>query len=167
MTSPLRAPRPIRSTPEPRPDLRVVGAPVRRVRPGLILGISMVVVFVTLLSSAVAHSLLVSGQVHLDDVARQVTVEREALQQDRFRLATAQSPERIASEATALGMVPAGEQQWISPGSTSPVTTGGAGDTGATDGPADPADPTGPVAPDRGDPSQLALDGPSSTGEPG
>jgi hypothetical protein len=165
MTSPLRVPRPIRSTPEPRPDLRVVGAPVRRVRPGLILGASMIVVFVTLLSSAVAHSLLVSGQVHLDDVARQVTAEREALQQDHLRLATAQAPERIAREAAAIGMVPAGEPQWISSGSTSPVTTGG--DAGTDGDPVEPTEPTGPVPPERGDPSQLALDGASSAGEPG
>lgn len=166
MTSPLRAPRPTRPTPLPRPDLRVVGAPVRRARPGLILGVSMVVVFVTLLASAVAHSLLVGGQVHLDDVARQVTVEREALQQDQLRLATAQSPERIAREATAIGMVPAGEQQWISSGSTAgPVATGDATDTTTPTDP--PVEPTAPVAPERTDPAQLAFDGTAPSGAPG
>lgn len=166
MTSPLRAPRPIRNAPEPRPVLHVVGDPVRRVRPGVILGVSMVVVFLTLLSSAVAHSLLVSGQVHLDDVARQVTVEREALQQDQLRLATARSPERIAREATAIGMVPGGEARWIVPGATPEAAT--ADGTGSADvDQQPPAEPTAPGAPGRDDPAELALDGAPRTGEPG
>ncbi len=166
MTSPLRALRPIRSTPAPRPELHVVGSPVRRVRPGFILGVSMIVVFLTLLSSAVAHSLLVSGQVHLDDVARQVTTERDALQQDQLRLATARSPERIAREATAIGMVPGGERRWISPGSTTgPLTA--AGPAGVDDGAGTPTDPTVPDAPARPDPAQLALDGSVPEGEQG
>ncbi|HEX2577848.1 MAG TPA: hypothetical protein VHK88_15975, partial [Aquihabitans sp.] len=83
MTSPVRAARPApRHQPadpvrRDRPDLHVVGAPVRRVRGGVVVAVATVVVFGALLAAAVAHSLLVSGQVHLDRVGVETRQERE------------------------------------------------------------------------------------------
>ena len=130
MTSPARAPRPTpRRQAVParpvRPDLRVVGPPVRRSRAGVGVIASALVVFVALFVAAVAHSLVVTSQVHLDRVGVKVRTEQELLQREKLRLATYQSPERITREAARLGMVPADEQNWLSPGAGShAVVTG-------------------------------------------
>ncbi len=137
MTSPVRAPRPTprrfpdvaaaapEHRPDLRPDLRVVARPARRSRTGVVVAAAMVVVFVALLASAVAHSLLVSGQAELDRVDREIRAEQELLQQDRLRLARYQSPQRIALVAAELGMVPADGETWLRSGSSAPpVATG-------------------------------------------
>lgn len=137
MTSPVRAPRATpRSQPAAhpaptRPDLRVVDAPRRRSRAGLVVAASSVVVFAALLAGAVAHSLLVTGQVHLDDVGVEVRAEREKLQREQLRLARYESPARITAAARRIGMVPADQQNWVSPGADdAAVVTGGS--TGGT-----------------------------------
>ncbi len=151
MTSPVRAPR---STPrsfpgvavaKSRPDLRIVGAPRRRSRTGLLVGAATVVVFGALFAGAVAHSLLVSGQVHLDEVGVETRAQQERLELEQLDLAGLQSPGRIAREATHLGMVPAGQQNWISP-----VAGAGAVVTGAAPEPAPPP-PTDAVTDTRGE----------------
>jgi hypothetical protein len=82
-------------------------------------------VFAALFVAAASHSMVVSGQVHLDEVGRQVRAERQMLQKEKVRLAIDQSPERITREAARLGMVPAREQNWVSPGTgAAPVVTG-------------------------------------------
>ena len=121
MTSPVRAPRPtprgIAPVPAPssRPDLRVVGEPVRRSRAGVWVAASVVVVFAALVMVAMAHSMLVSGQARLDQVNAQVRSERELLQREPLRLADAQSPAHITSEAQRLGMVQTEQPDWLSP----------------------------------------------------
>ena len=132
-TQPLRAPRPApRRGPQPapararRPDLRVVAAPRRRPRTPAILAVTVVLVFGSLLASAVFHSILVSGQVHLDEVNTSISTEQTDLARAKLALAEAQSPERIASAAAALGMVPAPEQHWLSPTTTTTVPVDGA-----------------------------------------
>lgn len=136
MTSPARtAPRrpPVSAPRAARPDLRIVDAPTRRLRPGVIVAISTLVVFGTLILSAVAHSLLVSGQAEIDRLSNEVRQERAGLEADKVVLAANQSPQRIAEEARRLGMVPADTQTWISPGTgAAPVVVGGdqAGDQG-------------------------------------
>ncbi|CAN5807086.1 hypothetical protein BH10ACT1_BH10ACT1_42180 [soil metagenome] len=134
MTSPVRAPRatprgvPIQPLGDPRPDLRVVRAPARRSRTGMWFGLSVVLVFGALLVAAVAHSLLVGGQAHLDQVNRDIRTEKQLLEREQLQLAERQSPVRIAKEAEALGMVDGGAQQWMSPTSPSgPVDTGRTG----------------------------------------
>lgn len=141
MTSPVRATRPLpRGLPTvqpaaPRPELRVVGAPPRRSRTGVVLALSTVVVFAALSAGAIAHSSLVTGQVQLDEMGVDVRAERELLQREQLRLAGYQSPARITTEAEQLGMVPAEEQNWVSPGTgAAPVVTGGPADRAAAPG---------------------------------
>lgn len=129
MTSPARAPRPTpRRRPvaeRPRPDLRVVGPPTRAARTGIWVILAATVVFTALFVAAASHSMVVKGQVHLDDVGRQVRAGQQLLQKERVRLANDQSPARITREAARLGMVPADEQNWVSPAAgTAPVVTG-------------------------------------------
>lgn len=132
MTAPVRAPRPTpRRAPAvapgraPRPELYVVAAPGRRARTGAVLAVATVVVFGAVLAAAVFHSLLVSGQVRLDDINTRIRTEQDQLQRDQLRLASSQSPERIALEATRLGLVAADRQTWINPGTdAAPVITG-------------------------------------------
>jgi hypothetical protein len=90
----------------------------------------MVVVFGSLMASAMFHGLLVSGQSDLDQLDSQIQIEKTALAQEELDVANLQSPARIAKEAEALGMVPADQQHWVTPGSTDdPVVTGRAPDT--------------------------------------
>lgn len=129
MTSPARAPRPTpRRQPvveHPRPDLRVVGPPTRAARTGIWVILAATVVFAALFVAGASHSMVVSGQVHLDEVGRQVRAEQQLLEKEKVRLANDQSPARITREAARLGMVPADEQNWVSPGTgAAPVVTG-------------------------------------------
>jgi len=139
MTSPVRAPRPTpRRAPQPapvpsRPHLRVVPPPaktslrpsLRRRRTGAVLCVAMVIVFGSLMASAMFHGLLVSGQSDLDRLDQQIQDEKTGLAQDKLELANLQSPARIAEEAAKLGMVPADQVHWVTPGSTdAPVVTG-------------------------------------------
>lgn len=132
MTSTVRVPRPTpRAAPAPRPtrrsrpELYVVEPARRRLGTRVVVGLAVVVVFAALLASAVLHSLLVSGQDHLDEVRQQIRVEQELLAKDRIVLADHQSPERIAGEAERLGLVPAASQTWLSPtGDTPSVVIG-------------------------------------------
>lgn len=157
MTSPVRAPRPTPrriAQPEPaprRPHLRVVPPPARpslrpsfrRRRTGAVLGVAMVIVFGSLMASAMFHGLLVSGQSDLDRMDTQIQMEKTALAQDKLDVANLQSPARIAEEARKLGMVPADQQHWVTPGSTDdPVVTGSAPGNAATSD-ADPSASTG------------------------
>jgi type II secretory pathway pseudopilin PulG len=103
----------------------------------------MVVVFGSLMASAMFHGLLVSGQSDLDRLDTQIQEERTALAQEKLELANLQSPARIAEEARKLGMVPADQQHWVTPGSTDdPVITGNAADATAS-ADADPSTSTG------------------------
>ncbi len=131
------APRPTpRSTPTAararearRPELRVVSPPPRRYPARAVVLVAGVVVFAAMLVSAMFHSVLVSGQDRIDDLGRQITLERKGLAQDRLELAGLSSPERIATEAERLGLVFAERQTWIRPGEgNAPVVTGGDAD---------------------------------------
>jgi len=91
----------------------------------MVLAAATLVVFGALLASAVFHSMLVTGQAHLDDVHTQIRAEQDQLARDRLRLASYQSPARIAREAERIGLVASDHQTWINPGSDSdPVVTG-------------------------------------------
>jgi hypothetical protein len=118
-----------------------------------VLAVAVVLVFGSLMASAVFHGFLVSGQSHLDDLNRQLDNDRAELAREKLQLADLQSPERVADAAERLGMERSQRQRWLSPGtgadpvvtgdptvdaeSTEPVggseaadQTGGAGDTG-------------------------------------
>jgi hypothetical protein len=70
-----------------------------------VLTLAVLVVFGSLLVSAMVHSMLVSGQARIDDLGGQIRAERKALEDDRLRLAEASSPERLAAEAERIGLV--------------------------------------------------------------
>lgn len=114
-----------RVVPRAQRDLHVVSTP-RRVRWGrAVVAMAIFSVFGSLLVSAVVHSMLVKGQSHIDDLNRQIRIERKALEEDRLDLARASSPARLAAEAKRLGLVEADTQTWIRPGSdAAPVVTG-------------------------------------------
>lgn len=150
-TAPARAPRPTprrdsAAAPAParRPELYVVDAPSRKVRTSAVFAVATVVVFGALLTAASFHSLLVSGQVRLDDLNRQIRVEQEELQNNRLALASSQSPERIALEASRLGLVPADRQTWINPSTDSSVVVNGDKSSPATG--SDAKSPRSPTA---------------------
>ncbi len=174
MTSPVRAPRPTPrriAQPEPaprRPHLRVVPPPtrpslrpsIRRRRTGAVLIVSTVLVFGSLMASALFYGLLEGGQSELDHLDTQIQEETTALAQEKLRLADLQSPARISREARKLGMVPADLQHWVTPGSTdAPVVTGSTPDDTATSD-ADPSNSTGTT--DTNDPASST--GTTSTG---
>ncbi len=129
MTSPLRAPQPQRA-PEPRrsshpkPYLRVAPEPYRRRRTAVAVAGVVVVVFGSLLASAVFQSALVSGQLRLDDVQRRTERTRLVVARDQVRLAELQSPARLEAAAARQGMVPATKSYAVGPGPDAPVATG-------------------------------------------
>jgi hypothetical protein len=126
--------------------------PLRSVLRVPVLGLVTLAVFGSLLASAFFHAQLVGGQDQLDHLNEQLEQERVQLARERLTLAELSSPEHIASEAAALGMVVADGQTWLSPGSgADPVVTGGEADD--------------PVADDAGTTSELAA-GPAETEAP-
>jgi hypothetical protein len=126
MTSPVRVPRPTpRRTPIPRPaserraHLRVVAPssrpePQRRHVGAAVLVLAVCLVFGSLLTSAILHGLLASGQTTIDRLDAELQRERTELANEKLTLANLQSPERIAREAARIGMVPAERQHWVS-----------------------------------------------------
>ena len=114
--TPAVRPRPTR--PQPRPDLKVVRPDQRRRRRVVtpVIGVLLTAgIFVLLLAVAIAHTLLVSGQVHLDHVDDQVTVEQARYQQLREQLAEAEAPDKIVAAARAQGMVSPPDVVYLQP----------------------------------------------------
>lgn len=129
MTSPLRAPVPQRAPEPPRsshpkPYLRVAPEPNRRRRTAVAVASVVIVVFGSLLASAVFQSVLVRGQLHLDNVNRRTERTRLAVDRDRVQVARLQSPARLETAAAHLGMVPATRSFAVGPGPDAPVATG-------------------------------------------
>jgi type II secretory pathway pseudopilin PulG len=118
----------------------------RQRRTGAVLVVAIGMVFGSLLAAAVFHGLLASGQANLDQLDADLQGERAALAQDKLELANLQSPQRIATEAEAMGMHPADRQHWVSAadGETTTVERTPNGDAPDPDAPADaPADAGG------------------------
>lgn len=91
----------------PRRHLRVVG-PAERVRRRLTPRAGVVLTaltFAVLLAIAVAHTLLVQGQIHLDELESSLRVEQARYQELRKEVAEMESPGRIVAAAEELGMV--------------------------------------------------------------
>lgn len=156
--APRPTPRSVPAVPQARraPALHVVEPPVRRYPARAVAVAAVVLVFGSMLASAVFHSVLVSGQARIDELERQVTAAEKGLAHDRLELARMSSPERIAEEAERLGLVIAERQTWIRPGSDAePVVTGGdtatdaGADDGADDGETDSTDSTGSTGTSR------------------
>ena len=119
-----RAPRAPRGETAPQPlpvdrsHLRVVrpGARRRPIRLTPRAGVTMVVLlFVALFLVAVSHALLIESQIHLDDLDKKVADEQAQYEDLRHEKADLESPDRIQSAASEMGMVPPGETVWITP----------------------------------------------------
>jgi len=123
--SPRPAPRP---APASRPDhLRVV-APSERLRArrrltpatGVLL---TAVLFATLFLVAIAHTVLVQGQVRLDELDAKLSVEQARYQELRTEVAEMESPSRVVAAAEALGMVSPQDLVYLQPPASEPSTT--------------------------------------------
>jgi cell division protein FtsL len=113
--APVRSPRPgVRRTgaPSARPPLRLVDdaglrLAVRRRRMRRLLVAAAVLVGVALLALAASHAMMVSTQVHLDELEQQVADAQARHQALRLEVATLEAPERVVSVARErLGMAP-------------------------------------------------------------
>jgi len=139
--SPQRAPAP-RPRPAERPNhLRVVApserARRRRVTPGMAVLLTAGL-FATLLAVAVAHTVLVEGQVRLDELDSQLVQEQARYQELRAELAERESPARIVQAANDMGMVTPDDLKYLQPPTPDASAVGPT--TGDDDEPA--ADPT-------------------------
>ncbi len=143
--APARRPGP---TAEPRPNhLRVV-APAERARRRLTPAMAVLLtamLFATLFAVAMAHTVLVEGQVKLDQLDAQLTQEQARYQQLRKKVAELESPDRVVAAAQAQGMVTPDDLVYLQPSAPDPSAVGPT--TGDDDEPA--ADPTVGADPDR------------------
>lgn len=102
---------------ERRPHLRIV-RPGEKQRFHLRLtprtGIAVtVLLFVALFAVAVSHALLIEGQGRLDRLEQQVAKEQARYEEQQVERANLEAPERILSDAEALGMVEPEEVDWL------------------------------------------------------
>jgi cell division protein FtsL len=127
--------------PVPKTDarhLRVV-APSERVRRRLTPAMGVVMtglLFAMLFAIAIAHTLLVQGQIRLDGIDEKLTVEQARYQQLRNEVAGMESPARVVAAAQALGMVAPDDLVYLQPDAAVHSPNGGAGATGSTSAPA-------------------------------
>jgi len=73
------------------------------------------VLFVTLFAIAIAHTLLVQGQIRLDGLDAQLTVEQARYQKLRTEAAQMEAPARVVAAAHALGMVAPDDLVYLQP----------------------------------------------------
>lgn len=98
-------PAPDRRAPRERPDLRVVEAPRRRLRVGLVSTLLLATLFAGLFALAAMHSLVVQAQFELDRIDQQVTARQDQIDARRVEVAVLESPAAIVAAADELGMV--------------------------------------------------------------
>lgn len=79
--------------------------------------------FATLLLIAVAHTVLVQGQVRLDELDAQLTVEQARYQELRTEVAEMESPSRVVAAAEEMGMVSPQDLVYLQPGPSEPAAT--------------------------------------------
>jgi cell division protein FtsL len=101
--------------------------------------------FATLLAVAVAHTVLVEGQVRLDQLDAQLVEEQARYQELRTAVARLESPDRIVRAAQEQGMVTPDDLVYLQPPAPDPSTVGPT--SGDDDEPA--ADPTVGEDPER------------------
>ena len=134
-------------TPERPNHLRVV-TPVDRRRRRLTPATAVLLtaaLFVTLLAVAMAQTVLVQGQVRLDELDAQLAEEQAHYQELRKDVAERESPGRIVAAAQAQGMVTPTDLLYLQPTAPDPSAVGPT--TG--DDPEPTADPTVGATPDR------------------
>ena len=127
MSAPVRAVAPRRAPgprprpqqqPQGRPRLRIVEAPAARKRRSgrSVLAIAGFVAVLCMLALAAFHAQLVTGQVELDELERQVAEEQARYAANRLEVAELESPERIVRVAQEeLGMVAPAGLTYLSP----------------------------------------------------
>ena len=93
--------------------LRVVRPRRRHLHTGPVVAVALVVVFASVLASAVFHSVLVTGQGRLDDLQGRVARSTQDVARQRLALAEAQSPDKLAAAAQTLGLVIPPKQIWL------------------------------------------------------
>jgi cell division protein FtsL len=80
--------------------------------------------FATLLAVAVAHTVLVQGQVRLDDLDAEL-VEQQALYQElRTEVAELESPTRVVQAANEMGMVTPDDLTYLQPSAPDAAAVG-------------------------------------------
>ena len=102
-------------------------------------------IFVTLLAVAMAQTVLVQGQVRLDELDAQLADEQARYQELRTDVAELESPDRIVEAAHEQGMVTPDDLLYLQPPAPDASAVGPT--TGDDDEPA--ADPTVGADPDR------------------
>jgi len=81
-----------------------------------------VLAFVALFGVAASHALLIQNQANVDELDERVATEEARYEELRLQVAELESPQRISTEAqTQLGMVPAGETEWLTPDGPAPA----------------------------------------------
>lgn len=107
--------RPERATrEEARPHLRVVEPPRRR-RTRVIGALVLLTLFTVLMATVVFHVNLVQGQQRIDRMNRQAGVAQARYDRLRVEVDRLQTPSRIVSSATKLGMVTPEDSTWLAP----------------------------------------------------
>jgi cell division protein FtsL len=94
------------------PPLRVV-VPLRR-RTARLVAIGFAVIFVLMLGAAAFETQLAKRQVKLDKIDRDISTATDSYNRLRRERAELQSPERLATEATKLGMQPSNSTDFVS-----------------------------------------------------
>lgn len=111
-------PRPVPERAPARPDhLRVV-APSERVRRRLTPATGVLLtagLFATLFLVAIAHTVLVQGQIRLDELDARLAAEQARYQELRTEVAGLESPERVVAAAEELGMVSPQDLVYLQP----------------------------------------------------
>jgi cell division protein FtsL len=79
--------------------------------------------FITMFALAVAHTVLVQGQVRLDAVDAQLAEEQARYQELRQEVAAMESPERIVAAAHDAGMVTPDDLVYLQPTATDAADT--------------------------------------------
>ena len=108
-TRPERAP-----IEESRPHLRVVDPPRRR-RTRVIGALVLLTLFSVLMATVAFHVNLVQGQQRIDRMNRQADAAQARYDRLRVEVDRLQSPSRVVSSATRLGMVTPDDSTWLAP----------------------------------------------------
>jgi cell division protein FtsL len=117
-------PRPRREDPSRADHLRVVAPSERRrrrVTPAAAVLLTATV-FALLFGVAIAHTVLVEGQVRLDELDRELTVEQARYQELRQEVAALESPSRVVAAAHEQGMVTPEDLVYLQPPPAEPTS---------------------------------------------
>lgn len=118
-----------------RPSLRLVRPP-RRFRPRVLGTLAVTIGFVTLFVLAAMQAVLVQGQLKLDALQREISSRETAKDRLQVKIDLLESPDRLAREAKAQGMVMPPEVPFIYSPYASSASSEAAAAAPPTSGPA-------------------------------